>query len=198
MGEIHTREVPGSIPGAPIREVPLETAGFLLSGYFRFVLYAGLWKHFWKHFAVISPAGVTSRERIIVALLENYHELVDPKQSGNGGERIGIMMPERARYRGHPFGRLRPWSPGTSTSSGSPPGTRPCSGAASGRRCRSARRCSATGTGASCRRSGVELPVRRDPRARRELAELGVEWLASQWGLVTEPMLPDDFEHLVA
>ena len=38
----------------------------------------------------------------------------------------------------------------------------------------------------------------RPARPRRELAELGVEWLASQWGLVTEPMLPDDFEHLVA
>ena len=68
---------------------PLETAGFLLPGYLRFVLYARLWKHFWKHFAVISPAGVTSRERTIVALLENYHELVDPKQSDNGASASG-------------------------------------------------------------------------------------------------------------
>ncbi len=60
-----------------------------MPGYLRFVLYARLWKHFWKHFAVISPAGVTSRERTIVALLENYHELVDPKQSDNGASASG-------------------------------------------------------------------------------------------------------------
>ena len=40
--------------------------------------------------------------------------------------------------------------------------------------------------------------VTRDPRARLELAEIGVEWPAGSWGLESGPMLPDDFAHLVA
>lgn len=36
----------------------------------------------------------------------------------------------------------------------------------------------------------VEHPPRRDPHARRERAELGVEWLAKRWALEVEPSLP--------
>jgi hypothetical protein len=36
----------------------------------------------------------------------------------------------------------------------------------------------------------VEHPPRRDPMARRDRAELGVEWMAKHWGLGREPMVP--------
>ena len=53
---LHTREVPGSIPGAPTKKPP-ETRGFLLPRYLQFVPYARLWKHFWKHLRGCSLRG---------------------------------------------------------------------------------------------------------------------------------------------
>lgn len=162
---------------------------------------------------------MTYRERTIVALLENYHELVDPKASGKGGDRgIGIMMmpstytpsvkelerllaemrqaPQRAVHRGHPLGRLRfhlvAWYVDVERVGSWHP-----------LRVKRGRTKVPAGQEILRDEEGRYVPavrverVHRDARARRKLAEIGVEWLAERWGLRTEPMLPPEFTHLV-
>ena len=156
-----------------------------------------------------------SRESVIVTLLERYEELVDPMQvRDTPGEGSGLVLMPRTytasvrelerllavmrEDRTHPlialpnthkvslracWWHINEWYLRAQVTLASAPAQPKAP-----RKRRELRRdqVDAFGDALKVRR------VRRDPAAREAIALVGVRWIAENWGLVSEPMLPNE------